>query len=1412
MNITEFRQKYPMYDKLSDTDLSDRLYQKYYADKLPKEEFLNSFVAPAYPQPETPEPSAIDFVNKQQAQYEAQRATLPPVQQLQGTETRGFAPQLNSFKSRGNIDIFNRPIHKNKDGSISTVRSISFNEDGKEILIPTISDNGQLLTLEQAIDLYHKTGKYLGKFNSVAEADKYAVALHKQQAALYEQKKPKHVSSKDIAEFGYKLLSGAAHGEFLPKRAKPEEGVAGFTKNMLIGMMALPTYAAQLGALIGKDLIVDPLFPELAQHVKIAMEKNQKLPDSYLGRLWQGAKDTGAALAGIITQFIPGINPHVLQSIYEYPESIPIGIHIGKKFKDFVKAKGLKKAQLADEIKQIVDEVEKKGPEVFAEKYAKELSTPEVHPTKKNMEKLQKKLAKEPAPTATSEIMKTIINPVDKAIKKLDTIRQKRPEQITGLAEIINSTPDKIIKAIDNMKKNGRPETVIEKQLIENVIPERRTVSREQPQPVPESGKINAITRKEAGQLIAEGKPEVIPHIKEGLASGRLTPKEMQDTIRNQVLREIAKAPKEKRGGIKANYKRLQPEIDKVLKGEKTTEKLPSFPVSTAETLHGEVVPGASAISAFVERDLLKPFKGKQGILRDIAVYARNWLEPDRIKDAVKAKLRQANVDIKHFISMTQNAIDARKKWWDKVPKDRIYTFLDNVEMGKINAQDMERLFGKEYAKTMSGIAKEYRARLEKTYQLDKTYNQKMGYIENYFPHIWKNPERAAEFFSAYAKKLGKPGFMKKRYHEFIKDGIDAGLKLKTDNPEQLVVMRETASYQHARMNEFLNEMKDIGLLKFKKGIGRPPMGWSVVDNAAMRVYFRSEKGMVHAGDWIMPDQAAKVLNNYLSPSLWSNPKWYGKIFRTAAAVKSFIVAVKLGLSLFHLSETTVSSIASGSYMGLRSFARGDIKTGVKGLAKALSSPVLAMKKGGDIIRAWDKGPETPEQAAAIDLMKRGGFSPKMDRQWLYGIKGQWDKALEEFRHDNIIGGTIRLIPAVAEAIQKPIMEYYVPRLKVYNYLELVKRDIETHPDLTRIEQDIRLAKLSDSIDNRFGQLIYDNLFWNKTLKDIGVFSSLSLGWNLGTIREFGGAMNDAAKVIAKLGKMDKTFVADRMYYSVTYAALFGTIGSLITYANTGKAPSLILDYYYPKTGNKNPDGSDERLQMPTMMKEFFASTEAVNKKGLLVGVPTYIWHKTNPLVSLTLDMLLNKNFYGAEIRDPHAPIREQAKQVAIFLGTEGMIPISLSGYLRHKGITGKSTAAPFMGFVPAPSYITQSPIQSEIYELASKRFGGTISVKTAEKRTFMRELKQLIRQKNKTEIIAKYREGVQKGYINPRMRKQIFKRARRAPDINTFGMLPEDDQDYLLNKMSLTELKRYLPVARVKLRRKYFRKLKGGK
>lgn len=85
----------------------------------------------------------------------------------------------------GNIDLYNRPIVKNKDGSISTVRSMSFNDGNNEVLIPTVSDDGRIMSDNESINNYYKTGKYLGKFNTVDEATNYAKKLHNAQQRYY---------------------------------------------------------------------------------------------------------------------------------------------------------------------------------------------------------------------------------------------------------------------------------------------------------------------------------------------------------------------------------------------------------------------------------------------------------------------------------------------------------------------------------------------------------------------------------------------------------------------------------------------------------------------------------------------------------------------------------------------------------------------------------------------------------------------------------------------------------------------------------------------------------------------------------------------------------------------------------------------------------------------------------------------------------------------------------------------------------------------------------------------------------------------------------------------------------------------------------------------------------------------------
>ena len=110
--------------------------------------------------------------------------TSPP--QLPSTPQPPAAPAAAAAPlTPGNIDLNNRPVVKNADGSISTVRSITITEDnGIAVLIPTVV-GGKVVDDDAAYDHYRKTGEHLGKFKDIASADVYAEKLHEDQADRY---------------------------------------------------------------------------------------------------------------------------------------------------------------------------------------------------------------------------------------------------------------------------------------------------------------------------------------------------------------------------------------------------------------------------------------------------------------------------------------------------------------------------------------------------------------------------------------------------------------------------------------------------------------------------------------------------------------------------------------------------------------------------------------------------------------------------------------------------------------------------------------------------------------------------------------------------------------------------------------------------------------------------------------------------------------------------------------------------------------------------------------------------------------------------------------------------------------------------------------------------------------------------
>ena len=304
------------------------------------------------------------------------------------------------------------------------------------------------------------------------------------------------------------------------------------------------------------------------------------------------------------------------------------------------------------------------------------------------------------------------------------------------------------------------------------------------------------------------------------------------------------------------------------------------------------------------------------------------------------------------------------------------------------------------------------------------------------------------------------------------------------------------------------------------------------------------------------------------------------------------------------------------------------------------------------------------------------------------------------WRTGNWVGGALRTPGAIIETLAKPLMQHFVPLQKLGVFMDFAKNihDEAIVKGWDAEEVQYRMQKAWDSVDNRMGQLVYDNLFWDRSLKDLGMASVRSLGWNIGDIRELGGAPVDLIKQIKSAATGKGFELTNKMAYAMALPVVTGLSGALLQYLYTGSGPTSLKDYFFPKTGKKTPDGTDERLILPTYMRDVWAyGTQPL----------TTIGHKLQPLTSGLIDMIKNEDYYGYEINDKNFITSTQKlfeKGDASDLGEAIMnemkfiakqfIPFSVQGAMQRKrsGADEAGQAAAFFGLNPAPKYTATSP------------------------------------------------------------------------------------------------------------------------
>ncbi len=546
--------------------------------------------------------------------------------------------------------------------------------------------------------------------------------------------------------------------------------------------------------------------------------------------------------------------------------------------------------------------------------------------------------------------------------------------------------------------------------------------------------------------------------------------------------------------------------------------------------------------------------------------------------------------------------------------------------------------------------------------------------------------------------------------------------------------------------------------------------------------------GFTTLGHYYTPTDVARLINNHLSPGIRNaDNKLVSGSYNILRGVGNVLNQVNLSLSGFHAINVSTDMMASTLGLGLRKLMTKDQRLGgLKDLVSVPFAPIEGIWSGTRIKKAYRQQLDTikdPKLRTMVEAIVAAGGRDRMDVFYY----NQQIKALQETFRDILQGSGIEKLTgaarlpfnvfgSVVEVLAKPIMEWYVPTGKMGLFAKLATHEMQRAEsgEITDAQLWDRLASVWDSVDNRMGQLIYDNLFWNKTVKDGLMLAIRSVGWNLGSWREYAGSVVDLATTVSRVKKGDKIF-SQKMAYVTGAAVVYSVLGAVITYLLTGKPPEEPKDYFFPKTGRINPDGSAERLSLPTYAKDIYAYSQQPLQT---------IRNKAHPLIGLLSEEFKNEDFYNVQIANPKDPIFDQIIDRGKHIVNYSK-PFSFKNYekMQRAGEGGKATTfVSITGITSAPAYVSRSAAQKLMYRYIVDRIPDTTRTKEQyEKSEYRKTLKNRIRKGEKVDFQEAYE------YLGTESLKKTIKEAKMPPFAELYKRLSVNEA---LNVYAIATLK----------------------
>lgn len=588
-------------------------------------------------------------------------------------------------------------------------------------------------------------------------------------------------------------------------------------------------------------------------------------------------------------------------------------------------------------------------------------------------------------------------------------------------------------------------------------------------------------------------------------------------------------------------------------------------------------------------------------------------------------------------------------QFFDQRSADDNYAFMDDVERGLGRGGNPSAPANNGLEPIARVLARGLDQRRGEVQQLGEGALER--FYVNYFPHMFEKPERVPEFvdkfFGGKANLEGPGSFLKRREFPTMKDARAAGLKPISDNPIDLMLAKIREMDRYLLAHNTLRDLAERGIAKRVSPadapdaqmdlLGGAPLKkeWTVASRKELPPSFVSIHDPIGGGKWFADEGAAQVLNNYLVPGLRAKSGAY----RIALGINNSMNQANLGLSAFHMTGEALRSVMNRSALGMKDLFQGQPVRGSIRIVTSPAGPFLDYLQGDKGSREWFKpGSEGAPIAAMIDNLMRGGARAATERDYINNAVASMKR---EARLGNYGGAALRVIPAFFDATSSLLMNHLVPRIKLGAAMQMAEQEIGRLPASANVD-DVRrvMAKVWDSADNRMGQMVYDNLFLNKTLKDAAHLGIRAVGWDLGTVREFGGGAVDAANLLR--GKKPVTY--DRIAYTMSAAMTTAIAGALYQYLHTGQGPQQVKDYFFPK----REDGA--RYSFPTDIKDVYHYATAPVRT---------IENKTGPLLNTVLGLMNNRDFYDRPIREEDDPAYKQGVQVLHYLGRQ-MLPFTV--------------------------------------------------------------------------------------------------------------------------------------------------------